>query len=403
MDGLTKSILLWRDWRSMGGREKNTMTVQFNITQTPGYGTYLDDAVGMPYGKTSDAITQWQEFFGYKPCLFKNGQVVGYLNPNDYTKFIDGRSADITSGNAGDVMIEFPRRGIKISKSGTTITVSMTKEDNVSGYSYNAHTNGTTSKNYFYIGAYLGYNNSGYLRSLSGKLPTYYTSLDTFRTCARRNGTGYVTLGFYQHMYIQCMYLLQFKGNLNSQNCVGYGYCYAQTQSPTNTGYSNTKGLIYGTNNEYPSYSTNNDHIKLFGIEDVWGNLFVVMDGLYVDKNYDIYTTTYASGFNDSSKYTNRGKSALSGLYMNTGVLSDVFGENTLGFFPYNVNGYDCSTYFCDYTVFPYNISSSGPTFLRIGGHYTNKNYAGMFKYYGNKYTEDDNSSEDVGQRLVYL
>ena len=87
--------------------------------------TYADDAVSMSSGKEA---TEWADFFGYKPCLFKDGQVVEYLNPNDYTKFENGYLADITSGDAGDVMVEFPRRGVKISKSGDTVTVSMTDD-----------------------------------------------------------------------------------------------------------------------------------------------------------------------------------------------------------------------------------------------------------------------------------
>lgn len=70
--------------------------------------TYEDDAVGMD--AKSDA---WDEFFGHYPCLFKDGQEVGKLNRNNFAQFEDGTTADITSGNAGDVMIAFPRHRIK--------------------------------------------------------------------------------------------------------------------------------------------------------------------------------------------------------------------------------------------------------------------------------------------------
>ena len=50
-------------------------------------------------------------------CLFKDGGVVvGYLNPNNYAQFEDGSAADITSGTDGDVMVEFPKMYIKISR-----------------------------------------------------------------------------------------------------------------------------------------------------------------------------------------------------------------------------------------------------------------------------------------------
>ena len=76
--------------------------------------TYTDDAVGMVAGSTD-----WYKmriFKDIKPCLFKNGSVVGYLNPDNFAQFEDGTKADITSGNAGDVMIEIPKIGYKISK-----------------------------------------------------------------------------------------------------------------------------------------------------------------------------------------------------------------------------------------------------------------------------------------------
>ena len=98
--------------------------------------TYQDDAVGMSSGANAD---EWTEFFGYRPCLLRNslnGLEVKYLNPDNYTKFIDGTTADISSGYAGNVMIEFPRRGIKLSRSGNYLYVSMTDDPDADGYNY---------------------------------------------------------------------------------------------------------------------------------------------------------------------------------------------------------------------------------------------------------------------------
>ena len=365
-----------------------TMTVQFEITQTPGYGIYADDATNMTYGKSSDAVTQWQEFFGYKPCLFKDGQVVGYLNPNDYTKFEDGTSADITSGNAGDVMVEFPRRGIKISKSGNIVTVSMTDNPNAEGYSYRAHTRGSTSKDYFYIGAYLGYNANSKLRSLSGKRPTSMVSLSNFRTFAGNLGTGYMEVGFYQFLFIQCMYLLQYKGHLNSQSVHGYGYCNASSVS--DTGRSDAKGVMYGTAS---GSSSRNDHIKLFGIEDFWGNLSWFLDGYYVNSSYHILTAT--NGFNNTgSGYTDNGAAAgwsdIDGSYISNAVCS-----SEVGFTPLVCNG-SSSTYFCDFGSF---YSGFVPY---VGGSYTyGITPVGVFFF--NVGYSPTNTARDVCGRLGYL
>lgn len=361
MEGLQKSILIWRNRRSNPGNQYKTMTIQFNITETPGYGTYLDDAAGMPYGKTSEAISTWQEFFGYKPCLFKDGKVVGYLNPNDYSKFENGTSADITSGNAGDVMVEFPRRGIKISKYGTTITVSMTNNPNAYGYSYLAHSRGSEKKDYFYIGAYIGYtksnNNIVKLYSLSGVTDWngglnigYDMFFDQVRTATKNKGSGYMQLGFYQFLYLQCMYLLQFKGNLNSQEMVGYGWdskliSYGDYSYHT-TGSTNTYGMIYGKPDD------NYEYTKIFGIEDLWSQSYCFpLENIYISSPYNAYISTDNSNFNNSAYgYSSIGISLGTGS--SSGIITNVYGDNNLGFFPISVKSRDGSrkicTYFCD-------------------------------------------------------
>ena len=171
------------------------------------------------------ASDEWDTLFGVKPCLFQNGVVVGYLNPNNFAQFVDGSTADITSGNAGDVMIEFPRMGLNISTDGSNvITISVTDNPNDSNFSYLAHTRGNASRDYFYLGAYKGYTLSSNLRSLSGKAPTVNQTIGIFRTQAHNNGTGYENSGFYQLTFRQALYTLKYK-NLNSQVAVGMGVC----------------------------------------------------------------------------------------------------------------------------------------------------------------------------------
>ena len=358
-----------------------TMTVRIDLNNSnpANCGSYADAAVGMTAGKN---VPAWDEFFGYKPCLFKDGRVVGYLNPNDYGKFADGRTADITSGNAGDVMVEFPRRGLKISKSGKILTVSMTDDPNNPEFTYYAHTRGSASRDYFYMGAYLGYVNGSKLRSLSGKSPTTDTSLSTFRTYAKNLGTGYMEVAFYQFLFLQCMYLLQYKGNLQSQSAHGYGYC--STGSKSNTGATNTKGMMYGS-------SSGTDHVKLFGIEDFWGNLYWLMDGYYVDGSYNILTTT--DNFNDNgSGYKNNGRV---GLTSNSGgYYSDVIGTSETGLTPKAFNG-STSTYFCDYGSF----GSYGVPY--VGGRWDDSAYAGAFQFC--VYWSPGSSDGYMGGRLGYL
>ena len=358
-----------------------TMTVKINLANSnpATCGSYADNASTMSSGKD---VAAWQEFFGYRPCLFKNGKVVGYLNPNDFTKFENGTSADITSGNAGDVMIQFPRRGVRISKSGKVVTVSMTDNPNDSSFKYYAHQRGSTNKDYFYLGVYSGCVTGGKLRSLSGSYPTTNTSISSFDQYGKANGTGYGCIGYYQWLFLQVMYVLQFKGNLNSQSTVGYGYC--SGGSIKNTGRSNTNGMIYGDSNV----------VKLFGIEDIWGNVGQLLNNYYANSNYHVTTTTDDT-ITDVNKYTDRGSYGGSNSTGYT-YYSDCIGTTEAGFtLTYNSTNGSSSTYFCDYGGF---YSDYCPV---AGGSCSGTDLAGLF-YFGVGWRRDGTYG-NVGSRLGYL
>lgn len=66
--------------------------------------TYLEDAIGMTpasMGSTTFDYGSWENaFFMPKPCMLKsNGKVDYYLDPNDYTKKLDGTASDISNPN----------------------------------------------------------------------------------------------------------------------------------------------------------------------------------------------------------------------------------------------------------------------------------------------------------------
>ena len=359
-----------------------TVKMDFDKSNPADGGSYADDAVTMESGKTDSATTMWQKFFGYKPCLFKDGKVVGYLNPNDFTKFEDGSTADIASGNAGDVMIQFPRKGVRISKSENIVTVSMTDDPNDSSFKYYAHQRGSVDKDYFYLGAYDGWVSGKKLRSLSGKTPTVNTILADFDKYGKANGTGYGCMGYYQWLFLQVMYILQFKGDLNSQNRVGNGNC--NGGSIKNTGRSNTKGMIYGSNTV----------AKLFGIEDAWGNMEQLVNNYFSSRDFHVTSTTDDT-ITDVKKYTDRGPGygrADSG----GNFYSNCMGTTESGFTPiYGSFHGSATTGFCDYGLV---YSSRAPI---VGGNCSNGDRDGLFYFsVGYKPGEYNNST---GSRLGYL
>jgi hypothetical protein len=374
--------------RITGTPQYRTMTVtidQSNSNPTSCV-TYADDAVGMTAGSSD-----WDDFFGHYPCMLKNGVEGVKLNPDNFAKDVDGNNVDITSGSAGDVMIAFPRRGLKISTSGSVVTISMTDDPDAEGFEYNAHTRGSTAKDVFYLGAYKGYESSSKLRSLSGKTITASKTIGAFRTSAQANGSGYEQSGFYQLIFRQAMYVLKYK-NLDSQSTIGQGYVKSTHSAAIATGGSEA----YGMDSEIirsstPSYMTDQEHhVKLFGLEDFWGNIWEWIDGLVTNSTRNILTAN--SSFNDSgSGYTDNGQGASADI---GGYMNKVQGGTKTGFIAKEVSG-SASTYYTDYGGL-----YAGKVAL-FGGRWANDAVAGAFQL--DVSSASSSSVATIAARLMYL
>lgn len=336
--------------------------------------TYADSAVGM-----DKASSEWDTIFGYKPCIMQNGNVVGYLNPNDFSKYEDGSTAPITDSNY-DVMIEFPRRGLNISTSGNIVSVSLTNNPNDSNFQYLAHKRGNVQKDYFYLGAYVMSNE---YKSVSGQSPLVNMTLINFINGTHTRGAGYEIMAFYQYTYIQALYVLKY-GNLNSQQALGQGY--VGGSSAQATGATNTKGMCYGS-------SSTTDRVKLFGLEDFWGNVYQCLSGLYSDDTRNLLTTTDNFGTDTSASAWEY--NVASGISSNiSGWVSKVQGSNNSGFVVKEISG-SATTFFCDESYF------TASQFPFVGGSWDDDDNAGVFyshvsnsaSFYGARY----------GTRLMYL
>jgi hypothetical protein len=342
--------------------------------------TYTDDAVGMTAG--SSAWDSMPIFKDIKPCVLKNGVVQYYLNPSDFTKKADGSAADITSGNDGDVMIEIPKTGFSITTNGNYIDVKVTDNPNNAAFKYYAHSRAAEGdRQKLYIGAYKGYKDgSNKLRSLSGKTPTVSQTIGTFRTQAQANGSGYGMLSFYPLTLIQCLYLIKYK-NLDSQTALGQGY--TGGSAAQSTGATNTAGMCYGS-------TSTTSRIKLFGIEDFWGNVWEWIDGLFCDSSRNIKTAF--QGFNDTGNgYTSRGQGATSDI---SGYMSKPQGTSEAGFIAKEVSGSN-TTYFADYAGL---FAGCLPVF---GGDWSYGAGAGAFLL--GVICSASDSGSNVGARLMYL
>jgi hypothetical protein len=255
--------------------------------------TYTDAAVGKTPGSGWDSQSIFKDI---KPCMLKNGVVQYYLNPANLAQKADGTAADITSGNDGDVMIEIPKTGFKITTVGNTLTIKVTDNPNdTANFNYYAHTRaaeGDRSK--LYIGAYLGSNLSSKLRSLSGKTPyaggtAPAGTIGTCRTMAQANGSGYDMVSFYPLILLQCLFLIKYK-HLNSQVALGRGYVDGNSVAIA-TGGTNAKGIDYGE-------TGGQQQMCFLNVEDMWGNLRWWIDGFWSDASRNMWTAF--TGFNDT-------------------------------------------------------------------------------------------------------
>lgn len=347
--------------------------------------TYADDAEGMTAGSDD-----WDTFFGHYPCLLKNGKELGALNPDDFTMYETGEVVGELDADT-DVMIAFPRHGLKITTDGNKITVSMTDDPDNADFEYYAHHRGTsTKKDVFYLGAYKAYVSSDYMYSIPDVTPTTGNTLSAYREYAHNRGDGYEQSGFYQLLYRQCMYILKYK-NLDSQETIGEGY--TSGSALKNTGATAQSGMDHGTDNA-------NTQMKLFGIEDFWGNCSERIDGLATDSSLNILTNT--TNFQDDGKGTGYytvasgvtiPSSAVGGIAQ--GYMSATQGTTETGFI-YKAASGSSTTYFCDTASFKADANAY------FGGYYNDGSAAGIF-YLRLESPVSGNSGSSVGARLMYL
>ena len=314
-------LYLAKVFEDFGDGVTYTVRIDTNNPDSLACCTYLDDAAGMQKGSS-----EWDNkpiFNEIKPCVFKDGKVVYYLNPQDYTKKIDG-TASVLTGEDGDVMVEFSKFAYRIYNEGDYTYVSISNDANTIAkdlhFKYLPFTRLTDGDcNKIYISAYQGSIIDGKLRSISGVIPTVDTTIGEFRAAAQSNGVGYEQLTFYQMTMLQCLYLIRY-GNLNSQAALGQGY--TMTEEPASTGGANALAMYSG------NVEDGTVQVKFAGIEDFYGNVLDFIDGAYCDDTYHLMVAT--NNFNDLAEgYQDVGAICTQDT---AGLLKSIWGDTTSGF-----------------------------------------------------------------------
>lgn len=253
--------------------------------------TYLEDAIGMTpakmnYGTGVFDYGSWGDaFFMPRPCMIKTGAKSPdyFLNPNDYTKKIDGSASDVANTSYdGDCMVQFPTIWFKYATDADYDYIYISDSQIDDTYHAYAHTdkNGAIMP-YTYLPAYNGSVISNKLRSISGQTPINTKTASDEISYARAKGDDYYIEVLADRIMVNNLLLLIGRST-NTQAVFGNGYYTGGSQSSNpriTTGSMNTKGLFWGSNG-----STALIGVKVFGIENWWGNQWRRLAG-YINAN----------------------------------------------------------------------------------------------------------------------
>lgn len=404
--------------------DKRTVCYGFEIdqsTESDPYEcvTYTDDAVGMNPAKMGESKFDWGSwkgaFFMPRPCMLKfDGTVDYYLDPNDYSKKLDGTASDYNDlSYQGNVMIEFPKiwwaAGMtEDGKPWFKISNKKLSEE------YHCWSNIDSQNNeieYFYMAAYNGCIYDGKMRSISGLQlkswsTTAYSASNTYAVGDEVNYNGRMWKCVTAVETAEAFDLEkweQFAFNGNTDGTQEVNACLAMNEnaapewyidvwadrvlinmlltligkSPDTqgvfgrgldsggqtakeayvTGTLDDKGLFYGTT------ANGNAAVKVFGMENFWSCVWHRTAGLVGAADGYLYKMTYGNADESTATAYNSNGSGYRKVTMTKpaeGYVSKVQ-LGGFGFVPEQTAG-SSSTRYCDYY---YN----GNGFAVVGGY----------------------------------
>lgn len=214
-----------------------------------------------------------------RPCMLTYAGVVDhYLNPDDYTKKIDGSASRVAStGFVGNAMMEWPKIFVKRWTDANGVyhfRCCDIKLDN----DYECWSNYDRNNNeidYFYTPIYFGSSVSSRMRSISGQSNIVSTTVEAEITLAKANGLDWYTEVLADRLLIQDLLVMMAK-TTDCQTAYGAGRSLSSNSSAIGQGTMNTKGLFWG-------HPYGADGVKVFGMENWWGNLWRRTAGWILD------------------------------------------------------------------------------------------------------------------------
>ena len=326
----------------------------------------------MDYDKNKFDYGSWKNTFIIdlvRPCMLYNqnakdaegnslcGQVMEYLDPEDYSKTIDGNSSHIAdeSCNANAMaQWDISRLWFKIveylPKKYHCYVANKKVDNNYKNFlQYDCDGN---IKKYYYNAMFDACIINGVARSLSGKAPAVNATGDAQLAAAQANGKGY-DASEERFIVARNILLMLMSETTDAQTAFGTGRQSGGSNQNYNqlaSGQLNDKGGFHG--------DSNNGCVKVFHSENPWGNVWKILQGFILVNG--VVCLKFTPNTNDGSTATAYNKTGSG--YINTGITI----SGTSG-------GYISSIALAgDYAFVPTVVSGSSSTFIPDGCWFNN-------------------------------
>ena len=311
------------------------------------------------------------EKFMPKPCMLNfDGTIYEYLNPNDYTKNVDGGTSAVYNTDLSvNAMMEWPKIWTKRWEENGVYHFRCS--DVQIDESYECWCNYDYLGNevdHFYTAIFLGKkittNGVSALRSMAysnstNLKRTVNTSYNGFVTNARAAGARWDMEPYVDRLLIQDL-LIMIGKSTNLASVYGAGSSY---ETPTNENNYHLKSGLFGVGYDY----ANSTSVQIFGMEHFWGCLDRWITGIFYDAS-DIkvkYTRSTIDG-STASDYNNTGEGYLfvvRDTAVNSGYIKTCK-TTPIGRIPYMITGGgtgSSSTYECSFYSTPSGDDKSCP------------------------------------------
>ena len=331
------------------------------------------------------------EKFMPRPCMLRfNGTVDYYLNPNDYTKKANGTNSDVANMNyGGNAMMEWPKIYVKRWESNGVYHFRCSDMKVDSDYEcWSNYDKNNKEIPHFYTPIFFGSKDgSNRLRSISGQSNFVNDTAQTEVTYAKNNGADiWYTEVLSDRELVNDLLTMMFKST-DLQATAGYGVCSASAAIAP--GSMNTKGLFWGAGDKTSG-------VKVFGMENWWGNIFRRIAGWCISGGTQKVKLT--RGTKDGTtvgdyNFNGNGYKTISGVNLTrSGYISKMKTE-PFGRFPMEANG-STTTFEADQVW----ADSGNGYYAYVGGDWGNGLYCGPFG--ANLYHGPSDTYTNVGAAL---